>query len=497
MLDASIWIALDRGTSESLAAQLVRRLRDRILSGDLAEGETLPSSRALAESLGVARSVVVRAYEQLGGEGYLDARLGSATRIAAGIVPAAVPAAPEIALAGTEGSPGAPVGRDPRSAGEGSRLAPPDSDARGPIDLRTGHPYAPPLPPEEWRRALAVAAREPLRSYAPPPLGEQRLREQIALHVRRSRGVPCTTEDVIVTSGTSDALLLVSLALGAGARIATEDPGYPEASTVFETAGLRVEPVPVGDRGLRPELLSAVRPRADAVLVTPSHQFPLGGRMTAAERTALVAHAARTGTLIIEDDYDSEFRHLGAALPAIAALDPGGVVVHIGSLNKTLSPSLRCGYLVATAGSAIHDRLTRTRSALGPTVPLVTQTALAAFFASGGLRRYVARTRREYRHRRALLLERFAEYGLADRLSGLDGGLHAVLALPDGIGGTEAAATLESRGVLIETVAQFARRPRADDALALGYGAETAIRLDRGLRAVLEVVTSFTRTGRP
>ncbi|KKI21793.1 MULTISPECIES: MocR-like pyridoxine biosynthesis transcription factor PdxR [unclassified Leucobacter] len=487
MLDASIWIALDRGTGESLAAQLVRRLRDRILSGDLAEGEALPSSRALAESLGVARSVVVRAYEQLGGEGYLDARLGSATRIAAGIVPAAVPAVPVVPRTGTAASPGAAGSGDPRPAGGASRPASPAAD-RGPIDLRTGHPHTPPLPPEEWRRALAVAAREPLRSYAPPPLGEQRLREQIALHVRRSRGVPCATEDVIVTSGTSDALLLVSLALGAGARIATEDPGYPEASAVFETAGLHVEPVPVGDRGLLPELLSAVRPRADAVLVTPSHQFPLGGRMTAAERTALVALAARTGTLIIEDDYDSEFRHLGAALPAIAALDPGGVVVHIGSLNKTLSPSLRCGYLVATAGSPIHDRLTRTRTALGPTVPLVTQSALAAFFASGGLRRYVARTRREYRHRRALLLERFAEHGLADRLSGLDGGLHAVLALPDGIGGTEAAATLESRGVLVETVSQFARLPRADDALAIGYGAETAIRLDLGLRTVLEVV---------
>lgn len=481
MLDASIWIGLDRGSEESLAAQLVRQLRDRILSGDLREGEAIPSSRALAESLGVARSVVVRAYEQLGGEGYLDPRLGSATRVAAGIVPAAAPvpdSAPESANPVRER-----VRPEPPVAP--SRATTPAED---PIDLRTGHPYAPPLVPEEWRRALAVAARDPLRSYAPPPLGEWRLREQIALHLRRSRGVACTTEDVIVTSGTSDALLLVSLALGVGARIATEDPGYPEASAVFETAGLRVEPLPVGERGLLPDLLGAMRTRPDAALVTPSHQFPLGGRMTAPDRTALVSLAARTGTLIVEDDYDSEFRHLGAALPAIAALDPGGVVVHIGSLNKTLSPSLRCGYLVATSGSPIHDRLTRTRTVLGPTVPLVTQSALAAFFASGGLRRYVARTRREYRHRRALLLERFAEHGLADRLSGLDGGLHAVLRLPSGLSGAEAVEALESRGVLVETVAQFSRLPRADDALAIGYGAATAVRLDRGLRAVIEVV---------
>ena len=480
MLDTSVWVGLDRGSPESLAAQLVRQLRDRILAGDLVEHEALPSSRALAEALGVARSVVVRAYEQLGGEGYLDSLAGSATRVAAGIVPA-----PEV-----------PIPESP--APDGARRRPParDTDERGtagssaPIDLRTGNPHAPPIAPEEWRRALAVAAREPFRSYAPPPLGEARLREEIALHVRRSRGVPCTPEDVIVTSGTSDALLLIALALGAGAHVATEDPGYPEATAVFEAAGLRVEPVAVTESGLTPDRLESLHRRPEAMLVTPSHQFPLGGRMPAAERTALVALAARTGTLIIEDDYDSEFRHLGGALPAIAALDPGGVVVHIGSLNKMLSPSLRCGYLVASAGSPIHQRLARTREALGSSVPLVTQSALTAFFASGGLRRYVARTRREYRHRRALLMARFAEHDLVDRLSGLGGGLHAVLRLPEdaAMSGTEAATTLAARGVLLESVAQFARLHRPDDALAIGYGAETAIRLDRGLREIIRVI---------
>ena len=485
MLDTSVWVGLDRGSPESLAAQLVRQLRDRILAGDLVEHEALPSSRALADALGIARSVVVRAYEQLGGEGYLDSLAGSATRVAAGIVPA--PDTPAV-------EPPAPAGARHRSPEGGTDVRGAGERGTGgssvPIDLRTGNPHAPPVAPEEWRRALAVAAREPFRSYAPPPLGEERLREEIALHVRRSRGVPCVPEDVIVTSGTSDALLLIALALGAGARIATEDPGYPEATAVFEAAGLRVEPVAVTESGLTPDRLESLHRRPEAMLVTPSHQFPLGGRMPAAERTSLVALAARTGTLIIEDDYDSEFRHLGGALPAIAALDPGGVVVHIGSLNKMLSPSLRCGYLIASSGSTIHRSLARTREALGSSVPLVTQSALTAFFASGGLRRYVARTRREYRHRRALLLERFAEHDLADRLSGLDGGLHAVLRLPEdaAMSGTEAATILAARGVLVESVAQFARLPRPDDALAIGYGAETAIRFDRGLREVIRVI---------
>jgi GntR family transcriptional regulator/MocR family aminotransferase len=465
---AAVWLRVDRQRPASLSAQIVDQLRERIVTGLLRGGDRLPSSRALAATMGVARSVVVRAYEQLLGEGYVEARPGAETTVATGIValPRAVHARPRAARMLSSERPGA-IGR--------------------PIDLRAGHPYAPPAVPDEWRRAVVVASRRAPVSHAPSPLGHGELREQIALHARRSRGIPCAAEDVIVTAGTVDGLLLIALALGGRSRVAMEDPGYREAARVLRRAGASVTPLPVGADGITASQLRGAGPQ-DAVLVTPSHQFPLGGRMPAAERTAMVNWATDGGALIIEDDYDSEFRHSGAALPAIAALDSEGVVVHLGSLNKSFLPEVRCGYLIARAGSPVWQRITVAKQDVGSTVPLVVQVAAAAFFASGGFRRYVARVRREYRHRLTLLLGHFAERGLADRLSATDGGLHAVLRLPAGLSGTSLVVELAGRGVLVNSIAEFAQLPRTDDAIAIGYGAEPATRLVRGVDEVLRAL---------
>ncbi len=478
MHPATVSLSLDRTGGDSLVSQLVEQLRERVLRGELAAGEPLLSSRALAQELGVSRSVVVRAYEQLNGEGYLEAMPGAATTVAQGIVaaPARVKPARARAAAPAQHSPEAPSGTA--------------------IDLRTGYPFVPSTPPEDWRRALAAAAREPLRSAAPPALGDPLLREQIALHARRSRGVNCGASDVIVTAGTVDALLLIALALGRNvlgrdARWGMEDPGYAEAAQILRLAGAEVHPVRVSEQAFQMSDLSASKfdpSTLDAMLVTPSHQFPLGGLMPAAERTALVTWASERNVLIVEDDYDSEFRHMGAALPAIAALDPGGTVVHIGSLNKSFSPSLRCGYVISTAGSEVWQALIQAKEVLGGSLPLAVQVATAKFFESGGFRRYVARARREYRHRRSLLIETLAAQGLAANLTGLDGGLHAILRMPAGRTGTEVAAALAARDVLVEAIAEFTQLDRADDAIAIGYGAEPVTRLTRGLEEVVRVV---------
>ncbi len=486
-MTASIWLSLDRSAPAPLAAQLVDQLREHVLAGTLEPGESLPSSRALASELGVARSVVVRAYEQLNGEGYLESLAGSGTRIAQGIVtapgaasprtPAPLPERTERAAPSTGAPPAAPSGPDTRA-----------------VDLRTGLPFAPPSPPAEWRRALRDTAKLDLSVQAPPPLGDPGLREQIALHARRSRGLRCSSDDVIVTSGTVDALLLIALAIGGGGRWLVEDPGYPEAVDALRLVGATVALVPVSPEGLRADQLPDEGEAIDAVLVTPSHQFPLGGRMPASERTALVAWAVDRRALIVEDDYDSEFRHVGTALPAIAALDPGGAVAHIGSLNKSFSPGLRCGYVITTAGSPIWRALAEAKAILGSSASLPTQAATAAFFASGGFRRYVARTRREYRHRRTLLLELLAAEGLRDRLIGHEGGLHAMLRLPEGVDGGRLAERLRERGVLVESIADFARLPRPDDAIAIGYGAEPSARLERGVAEIARSLRELEAT---
>lgn len=482
MHPATVSISLDRTHGGSLVTQLVEQLRERVARGELAAGETLPSSRALADELGVSRSVVVRAYEQLNGEGYLEATPGASTTVAPGIV-----AAPSRATGARLAR--AAVAASPRSL---------ESSLGAPIDLRTGYPFAPTAPPEDWRRALAGAARSPLHSVAPPALGEPLLREQIALHARRSRGLDCTSEDVIVTAGTVDALLLIALALGHGKAWGMEDPGYSEAAQVLRLAGANVQPIQMSGSAFQMSDLEAsgfagseFNPSTlDALLVTPSHQFPLGGLMPASERTALVAWASARNVLIVEDDYDSEFRHVGAALPAIAALDPGGTVAHIGSLNKSFSPSLRCGYVITTAGSEVWQALVQAKEVLGSSMPLAAQLATATFFESGGFRRYVARARREYRHRRSLLIETLAAHGLDATLTGLDGGLHALLRVPAGSSGTEVAAALAARGVLVDPIAEFTGLERADDAVAIGYGAEPVTRLLRGLEEIVDVVTS-------
>lgn len=484
----SVWIAIDRSRGTSLAQQLVEQLRDRILRGTLTPGAPLPSSRALALELGVSRSVVVRAYEQLNGEGYLESEPGSTTRIASGIVPA---------HRFGRTTPESTTGTHP----SGPRT-PPSRRPAAPIDLRTGSPFAPVSVPPDWRRAMQAAAREPLRSEAPPALGDPRLRTQIALHAQRSRGINCAAEDVIVTSGTVDALLLISLALGQGKHWGMEDPGYTEAAQVLRLSGARIRPIPVSSHGLRMQDLRGLggrpepndRTPLDALLVTPSHQFPLGGRMSASERTAIVAWAAGSGVLIVEDDYDSEFRHVGTALPAIASLDPGGTVAHVGSLNKSFSPSLRCGYVITTAGSAIWKALSEAKQIVGSNAPAVVQTATAAFFESGAFRRYVARTRREYRHRRELLIDVFADAGLADHLLATEGGLHAILRLPQGVTGAALAASLAHSDVLVDPISEFAQLDRKDDAIAVGYGAEPVTRLLRGLGTVIRAVSAQNAT---
>lgn len=484
-----LWLRVDRSAAEPLAAQLAAALRSRILAGSLGAGEPLPPSRELAASLGIARSVVVRAYEQLLGEGYLESRSGSATRVASGIIPA--PDRPPSAL----------------PASQAQTLPDPDASGPAPIDLRTGNPFVPAEPPTDWRRSVASAARRPLSSYAPPPLGEPALREAIATHLRRARGLACSPDDVIITAGTADALLTVGLALGGGTRVAMEDPGYPEAGRVLRLAGLELLAIPVSAEGVERATLARLSPAPGAVLVTPSHQFPLGGRMPAAERTALVAWAAARGAVVIEDDYDSEFRHTGPALPAIAALDPGGVVAHLGSLNKTISPSIRCGYVVATSGSRLHASLVATRSDMGGSTPALTQYALAEFFATGAYQRYLARTKREYRHRREILLSAVARLGWSDRLSATDGGLHAVLRLPRGMKGAELVARLRSRNVIVESITEFvmtsagagSRRtapPPLDEAITIGYGAEATHRLQRGIDEIARTIGEISRETR-
>ncbi|MEX5271826.1 PLP-dependent aminotransferase family protein [Kocuria sabuli] len=462
MAVAELPVTLDRNSPSSLAAQVAAQLRRAILEGTVGAPHHLPSSRRLAADLGVSRGVVVRAYEQLTGEGYLEGHGAAGTRVA--------------------------VRADVRAPACATPPRPREEPSRPVIDLTPGRPSDAPFADRSWRTAWREALAEPGHIALPPALGTDRLRAAIAGHLATTRGLAVDAEDVVVTAGTSDALQLIVTALRARSpkpRVLVEDPGYPTARRVLTTAGAQVQTLPVGPDGLCAAQLTTVDPAPDAVLITPSHQYPLGGRMPVQERLALLEWAAEHQVLVLEDDYDSEFRHRRMPLPATASLPSQAEVALLGSFSKTLSPWLRCGYLVVSG--AAGDLLKETRTGLDTPVCGVLQSALAHYIDDGGLARHTARARRAYAHRRALLLDR-----LADRpdleLDALEGGLHAVVRLPPPVDAEDLAAMALTHGVRIVPLAPYYAHRPPENGLVIGYGAPSDLQLTRALDILLHLI---------
>ncbi|HEY3574657.1 MAG TPA: PLP-dependent aminotransferase family protein [Arthrobacter sp.] len=434
---------------------MVGRLRAAILDGILKPEHTLPASRRLAAELGVSRGVVVRAYEQLAGEGYLESRGSGGTRVA--------------------------VRSDGRGmASEGIQAAS-GMEQTATIDLTPGRPSGAPFRDRDWRAAWRKAVAEPVEVELPAALGTPALRAAVAEHLAASRGLTVSADDVVITAGTSDALQLIVAALRgqvAPPLVLMEDPGYPTARRVLSAAGATVQTLSVADDGLEAAQLAAAAFRPDAILVTPSHQYPLGGRMPVKERLALLAWAEANRVIILEDDYDSEFRHRRMPLPALASLPSSAEVVLVGTFSKSLSPWLRCGYLVVRGTSG--QRLKDARLDLGTPVPGVMQSALANYIAGGGLARHIARARRQYAHRRELLLDRLG--GREDvQLAALDGGLHAVIRLQPNVPAGRLAEEALALGVRVVTLASYFAERTPENGLVIGYGAPTDLELARAV----------------
>jgi GntR family transcriptional regulator/MocR family aminotransferase len=479
-VDIAAFIAADGPGSR--ADRLAAGLRDAILDGRMRPGDAVPSTRALASAAGVARGTVVRVYDELSGEGYLETVAGAGTFVSANLTPrpaasagahAAVPTVPAI-----------------------------DAPTADMIELRPGIPSTDSVARSDWTSAWRAAVSNELSANYPPPAGLEALREQIARHLFHSRGLRCDPDDVIVTASARESIGLVALGLaayqGRALRIGCENPGHIGSRRVLHRFGAHIVPIDVRDGGV--DFAAVQRASISALLVTPSHQYPLGGSLDVGRRLQLLEWAAATGSVIIEDDYDSEFRHGARALPSIASLDDAGLVVHVGSYSKVISPWLRCAYVVAR-DPAVRAAILDARADLGETVSGVAQLALANYLGSGGLTRHLARARRAYAHKRGLVLDALGN-GLESSytLSAIDGGLHAVISSAGGGDHADLAERLLRHGVAVSDLATHyvAPTPRARDGIVFGYGAATDLQLQSALAAIRsEVGRTDSSTAEP
>jgi GntR family transcriptional regulator/MocR family aminotransferase len=486
-----------------LSGRIYRQLLDAVLDGRLRPGERLPPTRELARSLNVSRNTVSVAYVRLTAEGFLVARVGAGTFVRAdplrgeahrndtnGLAPPARDdrrarrAQARHAPAGT-GVRAREVWRSiPVSGGIPATPAPWPEDRGAPAyDFRAGTPDTGLFPLQTWRRLVAGELRSAsIRSgggYG-SSAGHAGLRAAIARHAGVSRSVLAGADDVLVTRGAQQAFDLIGRVLiEPGTCVAVEEPGYPPVRLLFRTLGARVAGVPVDDEGLD---VTAIPPAARLVYVTPSHQFPLGTPMSLARRAALLAWAERRGAVVIEDDYDSEFRFAARPLEPLQSLDRDGHVIYVGSFSKTTLPMLRFGYLVAPA--SLRPALRAAKRLADWQGELTTQAALARFIDDGLLARHVRKAARHYaaRHERisATLRRDFADW-LAPIPS--IAGLHVCARLrPDvPIDVTNVLRRARAAGVAVEDLAGYcAETPQ--QGLVLGYGAISLDRIDQGLR---------------
>lgn len=451
MIQPTLPLTLVRRAGTPLALQIATQVRKLVSSGALAPGDRLPSSRALAGDLGVARAVVEQAYDQMLAEGWLAARRGAGTFV------------PEI-------------GALPATGPDERRMPGLVAVVPEPVRMDTGTPWVDPRHDAGWRRAWrAVSVARMPRGY-PDPAGIPGLRAELAAYVSRTRGLPCGPGDVIVTAGTTHGLGLLLEVLGAG-TIAVEDPGYRAAVATAEQIGWRVSDIPVGADGIELEALRRAPADTRAVYVTPAHQHPLGITMSAGRRIALLAEAARRGALVVEDDYDSEFRYDVAPLPSLASLDRDRVV-YLGTASKSVHPALRIGWLVGPAG--LLDEITRRRAARHDHPSWPTQHALLAMLREGHVDRLVRSARRVYARRSRVVAQALAPYG---DVGAPAAGMYLTLRLPASVA-TSVRGECLAAGFDVPSLADYARSSHLAG-LVIGFGGAT----DDELAQVLEVMT--------
>ncbi|MDA5095316.1 PLP-dependent aminotransferase family protein [Aliiroseovarius sp. KMU-50] len=482
-------VTIDRDSDVPIYRQLEASLRRLILDGSLAAGQKLPSTRELAQDLGISRITVTNVYDQIIAEGYATARTGSGTFVADGLDTEAFP---RIRTPKHQSRTADVEISDRARALTGTKAA-----ARyGKIDpFRPGVPALDHFPAKLWGKYLSEAITQEDRhgmSYGEFK-GSLALRHEIARHLRDARGMKVEADRIIITSGAQQAFVLIAFVLlERGDTVWYEDPGHVAGRDVMQFMGANVAPVPIDDEGLDLDHAIRTQPRPSLIFTTPSHQQPLGTTMSLGRRLALLNHAQDASAWIIEDDYDSEFRFRGRPLPALAALDGAERVLYTGTFSKSMFAAMRLGYVVVP--TALADSFAQARNLLGQNSSTVVEEAMARFMKDGRFVEHIRKMRKLYRARRDVLMQALATH-CPDVLTPetTDAGMHLVAWLRDGVDDEIAHRALLEAGIDSLPLSVYCQTPFARQALVLGFSGVDEADISRLVRRVGEVLRTLPR----
>ena len=483
-------LAVDRSSATPLHKQIYDGYRAAILRGDMRCGEQIPSSRELAAQLHVSRFPVLNAYAQLLAEGYFESRIGAGTFISSSL-PEQLMSVPQRAEDPVEN----PAG--PRPVSRRSALYPlfPRTPMlRGWGSFGVHQPALDQFPFPIWSALVGRHSRNPhVRAiHHIDPRGAERFRDAICNYLRTARGVKCESDQILVVSGSQQALdITARVLLDPGNSVWVEEPGYSLERIVLKAAGCRLIPVPVDQEGMVVSVGMKRAFRARAAFVTPSHQYPLGSTMSASRRIQLLNWAQSAGAWIIEDDYDSEYRYESLPVASMHGLDINSRVIYIGTFSKVLFPSLRLGYLVVPRD--LVDRFVSVRHAMDIFPAYLHQEVLADFINEGHFTRHIRKMRQVYKERRAALIENLAVEFPAERgfeIHGSEAGMHLAMTLPEGFRDVEISVRASRERLWLWPLSPSYLSDKPRQGFVLGFGSTTAEQMGRAVRLMGSVVHS-------
>ncbi|MCP3141658.1 MocR-like pyridoxine biosynthesis transcription factor PdxR [Pyxidicoccus xibeiensis] len=479
-------ISVDRRSPQPLYRQVYEAYREAIVDRRLRAGQRLPSTRSLATELGISRIPILGAFEQLLAEGYFESRVGSGTFVASTLPDEAPVPESRASVRSTVARPGR------RVVSQRSALLP---VAPGPWmgnwgAFRVSQPAIDHFPFQVWSTLVARHSRNPTRNLLAygDPMGYRPFREALAEYLRTSRAVRCEAEQIMVVSGSQQALeLSARVLLDPRSPVWMEEPGYAGARDVLTLAGARLVPVPVDAEGLDVSAGIARCANARAVYVTPSHQYPLGGTLSASRRLQLLDWAQRSGAWVLEDDYDSEYRYESLPVSALQGMDRDSRVIYIGTFSKVLYPALRIGYLVLPPD--LVPRFARLRDAMDIFPPTLFQAVLTDFLTEGHFARHLRKMRLLYRERRTALVDALQrEFGDMLEVLGAQAGMHLVAALPKRFKDRPLSERAAKEGLWTMPLSRCYQEEPGRHGFVLGFGSTDVERIPEAVRHLRKVV---------